>query len=746
MNPTRIRGRNIATFAEFDIEIPAGTVAIVGDNGCGKSTLLNAIDVSLFADRGELPTLLTAAEDSLELQLDFEHADELYRVRRQLRRGKSPTLDLERAMDSPHDGPWESLTLANVAATQERLVEILGLSRKTFRASSFLAQGDGAAFSEADVASRMRVLVEIIGLELWDDSRDTKQATTKSLLGLARVDLRAAESGLTVATAAIADGEALVVRKPEVAALVAQVAAALTAAQEAVTTAETELEQAQQAHSAAAVLNEAVKTCEAEHRAAVANHEEAKIRFAEAEQAAHTLADRLIELAEVSRDADKVPGLEERLAAIQERAEQHRQAQTLKDSIAAEAEQREVARCRMVDQALQLHDQAQTARAATATLQENIEHAGDCDRCGQKLGAEAATTAAANFRLEADQLDAKARTIDEGNDAELAAIAELIERAAAVQFPDVVEDSASVEQQLRSARTASERRASLAEQVTQLTEKADRKPALEEALRLAASTVDEKDKAVAEARAKTADLDELEAKVTRWRLAKNEGVRLTDERQRLLARAQVDLENILEAEQKIVQRRAEIDGLQKQVDVLKLAEKAYGRDGIPALVVENAAIPQIEKEANQLLEMMPTVDGVTFRVELHTQKALKSGDGLRDTLDIVIFDGQDQRPYESYSGGEQARINICLRIALARLLANRRGAESRLLAVDEIEYLDEAGQQQLVDVVQSVAGDFDRVLMVSHSPNIRDAFDTTIRAVKTNRRSVVAGTLEAVAA
>jgi DNA repair protein SbcC/Rad50 len=744
MNPTRIAGRNVATFEEFDIEIPTGTVAIVGSNGCGKSTLLNAIDISLFADRGELPTLLTAAENDLELQLYFEHAGERYRVRRQLRRGKSPLLDLEREGADESPTGWESLSLATVSATQERLNEILGLSRKTFRASSFLAQGDGAAFSEADVASRMRVLVEICGLELWDDSRDSKPATAKSLLGLARVELRTCENALTVARAAIEGDGALVTRKPEVVEQVAQVTASLATAKEAVTTAETDLEEAQRAHSAAAVLNEAVKTCEAEHRAAVANHEEAKERFAEAEQAGHTLADRLVELAEVSRDADKVAQLEATVDELRAAATKRTEAIAKQTELSREADQRELARDRMVAQALVLNEQANTARAAAARLETDIEHAGTCDRCQQTLGAEAAAHAATSYRAEAADFDHRAHELDDANELELAAIVGLREQAAAIEIP-TVEDGTTVELQLRAARSAAERRASLGEQVAQLTEKSERKPALEEALRLAASTVDEKDRVLAEARAKTSNLDELTAKVERWRLALNEARRLVDERTRELTRAETDLERIVEAETKVAERRTEIAGLQNQVDVLKLAERAYGRDGIPALIVENAAIPQLEKEANSLLEMMPTVDGVTFNVELRTQREKKDG-ALKDTLDIVIYDGQDERPYESFSGGEQARINICLRIALARLLANRRGAESRLLAVDEIEYLDEAGQQQLVDVVQSVAGDFDRVLMVSHSPNIRDAFDTTIRAVKTDRRSVVAGALEAVAA
>ena len=49
---------------------------------------------------------------------------------------------------------------------------------------------------------------------------------------------------------------------------------------------------------------------------------------------------------------------------------------------------------------------------------------------------------------------------------------------------------------------------------------------------------------------------------------------------------------------------------------------------------------------------------------------------------MVVRDTDGPRPYETYSGGERARVDITLRLALAILLADRRGAESRLLAID----------------------------------------------------------------
>ncbi len=184
------------------------------------------------------------------------------------------------------------------------------------------------------------------------------------------------------------------------------------------------------------------------------------------------------------------------------------------------------------------------------------------------------------------------------------------------------------------------------------------------------------------------------------------------------------------AEVELSDLRASLAMNQDQADLLRLAERAFGRDGIPTLIVENT-LAQIEANANGYLAMMPTTDGTTLRVQLETQRAQKTTEHLRETLDVLVSDQDGSRTYETFSGGERARVNIALRLALAILLADRRGAESRLLAIDEIEGLDAEGQRQLVDVVRSVAGRFDVVLIASHYQGIRDAFDQTITVTKT---------------
>jgi exonuclease SbcC len=103
-----------------------------------------------------------------------------------------------------------------------------------------------------------------------------------------------------------------------------------------------------------------------------------------------------------------------------------------------------------------------------------------------------------------------------------------------------------------------------------------------------------------------------------------------------------------------------------------------------------------------------------------------------ETLDIKISDGMDTRKYETYSGGEEFRINFAIRIALAKILANRAGANMRMLILDEgFGVLDEQGRERLVEVINAIRDEFDKILVITHVRELKDSFPVQIEVVKT---------------
>ena len=137
--------------------------------------------------------------------------------------------------------------------------------------------------------------------------------------------------------------------------------------------------------------------------------------------------------------------------------------------------------------------------------------------------------------------------------------------------------------------------------------------------------------------------------------------------------------------------------------------RAFGRNGIQAFIIESA-IPGLESDANELL-------GRLTENRMH--------------LDIKIADEVGTRSYETFSGGEAFRINFALRIALSKLLARRSGAPLPILFIDEgFGSQDAAGQERLTEAIQSIQDDFEKIIVITHVDQIKEAFPVRIEVTK----------------
>ncbi|MEM8714804.1 MAG: AAA family ATPase [Cyanobacteria bacterium P01_G01_bin.4] len=169
----------------------------------------------------------------------------------------------------------------------------------------------------------------------------------------------------------------------------------------------------------------------------------------------------------------------------------------------------------------------------------------------------------------------------------------------------------------------------------------------------------------------------------------------------------------------------------RQLQVYRELAVAYGPNGIPVLIVENA-LPELEAEANQLLSRLTNNQ---LHLQFVTQRSGKTKK-IIDTLDILIADPRGTRPYETYSGGEAFRINFAIRLALSRLLAQRSGASLQTLLIDEgFGTQDQAGRDSLVAAINAVASDFACILTITHIPSLRDRFPSRIQVHRTEHGS-----------
>jgi len=173
-------------------------------------------------------------------------------------------------------------------------------------------------------------------------------------------------------------------------------------------------------------------------------------------------------------------------------------------------------------------------------------------------------------------------------------------------------------------------------------------------------------------------------------------------------------------------RRADLEAraeaARHQKGIYEELRLAFGKNGVPAMIIETA-IPELEAAANNLLGRMTNN---RMALSFSTQREKKTG-GMAETLDIQIADELGTRDYELYSGGEAFRIDFAIRVALSQMLARRAGAHLRTLFIDEgFGTQDADGRDRLVEAITAIQDNFDLILVITHIDELRDNFPVHI--------------------
>lgn len=173
--------------------------------------------------------------------------------------------------------------------------------------------------------------------------------------------------------------------------------------------------------------------------------------------------------------------------------------------------------------------------------------------------------------------------------------------------------------------------------------------------------------------------------------------------------------------------------LADQISVYTELEQAFGKNGIPHMIIESA-VPELETMTNRILHKM--TDG-RLSVWIKAQMTNRGGD-VRNTLEIDISDELGTRNYDLYSGGEAFRINFALRIALSKFLARRAGARLQALFIDEgFGSQDADGRERLAEAINAVSDEFKLILIVTHIEELIEMFPARLEVTKTPEGSQV---------
>jgi len=753
--------RHFGSYDDATIDLRGLTAAVVlGPNGAGKSTAF--IDAVLWALYGQARSstdhMLKTGETDMTVVVTFRLNQQRYRViRKRSLRTKAGKSDLDLQVD--RDGTWAPFGAGRVAETQAQIVTLLHCDHSLLTATSFFLQGQADRFSRATPAERKTILAGILRL---DHYADLKQRAGQELT---RLDSRRAAKWEQLQALTDLD-ETLAAHHRQ--------ARELT---DGIQYAEQEHHAADQAHAALRDQITALKGQLATLPDLQATLETDRATVQPTDTKLQALLQRHERWSKITRNA---PVIREKLEAHRatssviaalERTLQDREPDLtmVRDQVAHA--QRGVADLQALE-ALSRDLRHQIETAATAYQRETADLTADQTRdttqaalltqvpCGQDLQGRCQFTTLA--------VAAHARILP--REQRLAGRPQDWPAIVALVAPDQAVEQVKLEAQIQEARRANwtgivaERQAVLRdlEQHHQrdrqtLAQKKGLLPELERFTVL----LPELELAERELPGIAAEINSLTASITQLRqritdqtlaIARLQQIpttittleqRAQDARARIttIQRHQTTLSEQLGATRAAIQHteealasadslRADLAALELSCDQYRTLQEAYGL--IPTFMMENA-LPIVEQETNALLAR---ISRTGMQVRFDTQKALKSRDGLAETLEIVVRDQVGERPLENYSGGERFRLDLAQRIGLSKLLARRAGARIETLAIDEgLGSLDEDGLLQLQECLGALGDDFKLVLVITHVDQMKATFPSQIMITKDHQGS-----------
>jgi exonuclease SbcC len=686
MIPLRLELTNFLAYRQpAPLDFTGIHVAVLcGENGAGKSSLLDAMTWALWGrSRAKTDTeLVHQGQTEMRVEFTFALGEQVYRAVRARRVGKNANSLLDFQAANP-DGRFVSIGEATIPKTQEKINRILRLTYETFTNSAYLVQGQADEFTGKRPTERKQVLADILGLLEWDAYEERAKQKIRA------IDLRLA--GIEGALREIEDDLA---HRPDY---------------------ERELRENQ---ARAIEVAERLRQAEAGWQ-----------QIDTARQALVGLERQLGDLTRRIRDAEKeIALLDGDLREAQARADTEKLSReleldrrTLADLEDQEVERENVntARQTVAELAAGLRGQNEAARTEADVLKKRLETLAAateprCPTCGQPL----AEPERAELVQQLDaEVEARRSQYRENN----------------IQLKKLADEQAAYDGQLTAIANRLRGKNALIKRVAELQAAADGAGEAKERLAAlgerragwaARLQQDQQQAATLEAEA------EGHNRILRDSAAKQRALdQLRQEDSMTKARLGAAQQKLDALEGQAKQReikRAERQQLADERGLYEELRDAFGKKGVPALMIE-AAVPEIEASANALLGRMTSG---RMHVRFNTQRETQAGD-MRETLDIQIADELGTRAYENFSGGEQFRVNFAIRVALSQLLARRSGTQLQTLIMDEgFGVLDAAGRERLVEAINAAQNDFQRILVVTHIDELKDLFPARIEIVK----------------
>lgn len=704
--------------------------AIVGANGSGKSTIPHAIVWVLFGAyrvSGDADSVINTFYDDCIVSLEFStRDDDLWRVTRSKRRGKSAKLKLE-YMDA--DEGWVRFGDHTNASAQTQIGNLIGMSEQSWRSLVLMSNEDGGnRFVAADPRERREIITELVPeaarwseflSKVTDEKRslDSKIASAEAVIESAEQSIEDAKARLNDAQeeAASFDEEDA---KNKIDQLNAELAAAGTDSQYQVL--QTKISQ----------IKSERKSIEREH---AANLRALKGELADIEKARRELAQAKKEVSKIESETQNTSEeLEELIEKVDDIdadvVDANDNLTTISDRLSTAVSKQSAAQSALDDAHKRQHAIEDNGAGVCYVCRSEI----DDDRYDEIIDAN-------NEEIERAQTD-----LDLANRAVSKAQADHKKAKAAYDAANKLKLSthksiSSLKSALASgnARIQSElsRIQSIEDEIEEMRDANDIQADIDNLVEVHESKLSSIDKELEEAEDALDDIETVDTREIKRKIAAIESQ--VKKHSEVIGSIKSYKATIKDQKKRLKDSKNDIEEMKSRRDDIGFIYEASKSSGIPAMLIDGV-LGEIEAEQNNILANLPGSENMV--VEFRTEKALKNGSS-RSSLDIVVHDGTgSERLFESFSSGERVRLTVSNMFAMAKVFGARHpGATGTIILDEPLGVLDIDVVPAFVDVLRSAinSGIADSILVVTHDQQVIDALPQKVLVHKTADRGSV---------
>jgi exonuclease SbcC len=177
----------------------------------------------------------------------------------------------------------------------------------------------------------------------------------------------------------------------------------------------------------------------------------------------------------------------------------------------------------------------------------------------------------------------------------------------------------------------------------------------------------------------------------------------------------------------IDRKRAEITGRDDQLKQLAEVEARVGTTQKESETL--AVLGEVMRvfRSNVISRIVPTLSQISSALFEELTEAKYNGMELDEDYNINVYDKGQKYPLDRFSGGEADLANLCLRLAISRVIAERSGSAINFLVLDEIfGSQDTIRKRNIMQTFTGLSKQFGQIILITHIEEVKDLMGNVI--------------------